>query len=323
MKSKYLILLGIIAIFSPFVSKGQVDPHLSQYYANPMWLNPAMTGLVDGDLRVVANQKGQWGSITKPFTTSVFSIDLPINQLGVGFTILNQSAGDADFNYLTALASVSYNVRFGQSGFDFLSFGVQGGIINKSFDASKIIVGDPGDPNNGGESFSNRSRTVPDVNAGVLYFNGNPTTRANLFFGASSAHLSQPNDDFLGTSNQRVNRRYTAHGGVRYKASEAFEITPHALLLVQGKSKEIAAGAYAQYNINPNANLLFGATYRFDDAIIAYTGVQVKDILFGVSYDVNSSPLQVGTNNKGGFEFSLSYVKRKKLPDPKFICPRL
>ncbi|MEO6498226.1 MAG: type IX secretion system membrane protein PorP/SprF, partial [Mucilaginibacter sp.] len=31
--------------------QAQVDPHFSQYYANPLWLNPALTGVIDGDLR--------------------------------------------------------------------------------------------------------------------------------------------------------------------------------------------------------------------------------------------------------------------------------
>ena len=39
----------------------QVDPHFSQYYIQPMTMNPAFTGAFDGDYRAVCNlEKPVW-----------------------------------------------------------------------------------------------------------------------------------------------------------------------------------------------------------------------------------------------------------------------
>src|SRR3546814_4214408 len=51
------------------------DPHLSQYYSSPLFLNPALTGMFNGEFRISGNQKTQWGSITNPYSTSVASFD--------------------------------------------------------------------------------------------------------------------------------------------------------------------------------------------------------------------------------------------------------
>lgn len=38
----------------------QVDAHFTQYYAYPLWLNPAFTGAIDGSWRVSGNYRKQW-----------------------------------------------------------------------------------------------------------------------------------------------------------------------------------------------------------------------------------------------------------------------
>ena len=40
--------------------KAQIDPHFSQYYAYPLWLNPALTGVMNGEARINANYKDQY-----------------------------------------------------------------------------------------------------------------------------------------------------------------------------------------------------------------------------------------------------------------------
>src|SRR5678816_3970921 len=81
----------------------QTDPHFTQNYTYPMYINPAMTGGSDGDYRASAIYRGQWGSITNPYQTAGFSFDTRTNKnLALGASVLNQSAGDAGFNYFNA-----------------------------------------------------------------------------------------------------------------------------------------------------------------------------------------------------------------------------
>lgn len=117
--------------------------------------------------------------------------------------------------------------------------------------------------------------------------------------------------------------RYTAHGGARLKINQMFDITPNALFLKQGNAQQVAVGAYAQMMLNTQTDLLFGTNYRVDDAAIAFLGFHIKSMVFGVSYDFNTSALNRATGNKGGLELSISFSSRKGIVGPNFFCPRL
>lgn len=329
-KLSKIICLGLLCTTAVTRVNAQVDPHFSQYYANPLWLNPALTGVVDGDYRVSLNAKQQWGSLSNAYTTVGASFDkAPIKNLAFGGMILNQNAGDISYNYLNALASAAYRIRFGRSGLDMINFGIQAGILNKSFDPSKITLGTQFNPGSGydgslpfNESFSSTNTLVPDVNAGVVYFDGDADQQVNVFAGVAGSHLTRPVDKFIG-NNVRIPIRFTAHGGARVKISDAFDITPNGLYMKQGNAREISAGAYAKYYINPEADILFGSNYRFDDAAIAFFGLHLKNVVMGVSYDFNTSNLNRATGSKGGLELSVSFTSRKGISGPNFFCPRL
>lgn len=318
----------ILGIVSPIYA--QIDPHFSQYYANPLWLNPALTGVVDGSYRVNANFKQQWGGIANSFLTGGVSFDLaPTKNLAVGAMIFNQNAGELNFNYLSALASASYRVQIGADRLSMLNFGIQAGVINRTFDASKARFGSQYNPILGydsgtgsTEAIANSSSLVPDVNVGVMYFDGNPGKNLNPFIGASVSHLTRPVERFMGAE-VKLPMRYTVHGGARIRASEILDLTPNALYLKQGTASEASVGMYAQMTVNTSSTLLFGANYRFEDAAIAYVGFQLKNTVIGVSYDFNTSGLGRNLGATGGLELSLSLVGRNGIIAPNFFCPRL
>lgn len=324
-----IISFSILCILGTIRVNAQIDPHFSQYYANPLWLNPGLTGVMNGDYRVNINAKQQWSSITNSYLTAGASFDVaPTKNLAFGGMILNQSAGDLNYNYLSALASAAYRIRFGSAGLQMINFGVQAGILNKSFDASRITTGNQfsGGGFNGGtptnESFSSTNTLVPDVNFGVMYFDGNNDNQVNPFFGVSANHLTRPIDRFIG-NDVRIPIRYSAHGGTRIKVSDALDITPNGLYMRQGTARELSIGAYAQYYVNPETDLLFGSNYRHEDASIIYIGMHLKNIAFGVSYDINTTNLSRATGSKGGLELSVSFTSRKGITGPNFFCPRL
>jgi type IX secretion system PorP/SprF family membrane protein len=169
-----IIILSLLYMTGATRVNAQIDPHFSQYYANPLWLNPGLTGVIDGDYRVSVNAKQQWSSLSSSYLTAGASFDMaPTKNLAFGGIVLNQNAGDISYNYLNALASAAYRIRFGRAGLNMINFGVQAGVLNKSFDASKITLGsqfdgsgyDGGLPFN--ETFTSTNTLVPDVNAGV------------------------------------------------------------------------------------------------------------------------------------------------------------
>lgn len=333
MKKIFLILFTTA---SCFMAKAQVDPHFSQYYVYPSWLNPALTGAIDGDYRVSAIYRNQWGNIANGFSTIGLSGDLVTDKnLNFGGSIMQQTAGNGGFTYLTAHASVAYTgVRFGVNGEQRLVFGLQAGMVQRRFNTSKFQLGDqwfaatgynPNSPT--ADVFANPSSTVFDAGAGIMYYDASPNKKANIFAGFSASHLTQPDDKFISSSTvqSKFPIRYTLHGGVKIKASESFSITPNILYLRQGNAEEKMVGAYGQIRASDVTDVLLGFNYRFDDALVPFVGFYYKSFTLGLSYDVNNSQLGKNIGSVNSFEFSLSYTgrKSKELAGKNFICPRL
>lgn len=334
MKNKILLLLTLIGGVCGLMSRSataQVDAHFSQYYAYPLWLNPGLTGVMDGDYRITANYKRQWADISNPYETEALSFDTyPYKNLGFGVTVLHQSAGDAGYNYTNALFSAAYRAILDHSQMNVLSIGIQAGVINRRFNPNKLQLGSQWDPIYGydpgtasGENFNVTSALNFDANFGIVYFNQNPHNKANVFAGVSVYHLSRPHSEFFKKSNARLPMRFNVHGGVKLKLEPRFFLTPQLIYLRQGNAYEITGGLYGQYVLTDQSDFLFGATYRNKDAVVPFIGFHLGDFTMGLSYDVNVSDLKVASMKKGGLEISLSYIRHKKIVDPKFVCPRL
>lgn len=331
MRKLFVIFALLIATIRGFA---QVDPHFSQYYAYPLWLNPAMTGVIDGDMRINVNYRNQWNNITNPFVTAGVSVEgVTDKNINWGVNILNQSAGDAGYNYFNGYASVCYTgVKFGAQQMTHLTLGIQAGILNRRFDPSKFEWGsqynpltgyDPNAPSN--EFLTKTSSSVFDANFGALLYDGNPDHTVNGYIGVAAAHLTQPSDPFLSTNNFHLPVRYTIHGGIRFIVSDELSITPNALYMRQGNADEAMVGAYAQLVVTDMSDLLLGVDYRVKDAVVPYLGFRYQDVTVGVSYDVNASNLDQLATGSNAFELSLSYTIHKKRVFPKehFFCPRL
>ena len=123
------IIIGII-IAGP--SKAQ-DFHLSLYDAAPLFLNPAMTGVIDAKYRIHAQYRNQWNSVAyKPYNTALISADMPKGKWGFGIQIIEMRAGIGNYNVFQGMLSASYTVPLDKKKFHHLAFGLQGGIMQKS-----------------------------------------------------------------------------------------------------------------------------------------------------------------------------------------------
>jgi len=311
--------------------KAQVDPHFSQYYAYPLWLNPALTGVIDGNARITANYKNQWATINHAYQTTALSADFrPTEQVGLGFNVLDQSAGSAGFNYLAAYGSFGYGITVSADGYQQLHFGVQAGLINRNFDVNHLQLDDQYNPLTGFdpnipsyEEFATTGATVFDAGTGIYYFDGNPNKSANIFGGVSLSHLTQPKDPFATQGiNSALPMRFTVHGGVRLSVDDYLEITPHFIYIKQQKAQEKDIGVYSEFKSDKNAGFIIGGMYRFNDAAIVDVGYHYNNMTMGVSYDINTSNLNVASNSQGGIELSISYVFPGYAVNRDVVCPR-
>jgi type IX secretion system PorP/SprF family membrane protein len=333
-KSLRITLMTLVLGLAAGSAYAQADPHFSQYYVYPSWLNPALTGAFDGQYRVSGVYRNQWGSVSSPFTTYGATAEFTTEKkLNLGVSVLKQTAGDGGYSYTTAYGNVAYTgVRFGKNEEHRIVFGMQAGIIQRRFDRNKMTFGDqwnpvfgfnPGTPSQ--DVLNRTNATAFDMGAGLLYFDAKPGKKANLYAGFSVSHLTKPEDKFSATGDATFPMRYTAHGGIRLTMSDRFSITPNFLYLAQGSAREKMIGAYGQYKVTSEANLMIGANYRVEDAISPFFGFTWKNMMLGASYDINSSDLGKLVNGSNSFEISLSIIGRKstKTPEVEFVCPRL
>jgi type IX secretion system PorP/SprF family membrane protein len=322
-----------LALIQGAAGYSQTDPHFSQYYSYPTWLNPALTGAIDGNYRVTAMYRSQWGGISNPFSTPGISADITTNKnMSFGINIMNQKAGNIGYSNLTGYATMAYNgVRFGYQQF---SIGMALGVLNRRFDVSKFQMGDQWSYLTGlnidqqsveAGLLTKTAATAFDAGAGIVYFDGTPGKKANIYLGVSAYHLTRPTDPFFAGSSDKMPMRLTAHGGVKLSVSEDISVTPNVLYMRQGNAQERMIGAYTQMRVNETTDFLLGANYRFKDAFAPYAGVYYKNFQIGVSYDVNTSDLGKVAGNANSFEISLTLIGRKAATaeSTPFVCPRL
>lgn len=323
----------VLAVCLTTSVSAQVDPHFSQYYVYPSWMNPALTGAFDGQYRVSAIYRSQWGNIS-PFNTPGVTAEFNTEKnVSLGLSVLSQKAGNGGYNYTTAYANFAYTgVKFGRNQTKRLVFGLQAGLIDRRFDRNKLTFGDQWNPitgynpgNQSAESLPRTSASNLDAGFGILYFDAEPGKKANLFAGASASHITEPDDKFSYSGTTSFPIRYTFHGGVRFMLSDVFSVTPNFLYLRQRNAQEKMVGAYGQYKVNNETNLMMGVNYRIDDAISPFLGFTYKNFMLGASYDVNTSELGKIANGSNSFEISISFIGRRvaRTPEIEFVCPRL
>jgi type IX secretion system PorP/SprF family membrane protein len=311
----------------------QVDPHFSQFYAYPLWLNPGMAGMMDGDYRFTGVYRNQWSSVMTPYNTAGFSADVNTGKnLNLGANFMSQTAGDAGYKYLNAYATVAYSgIRFGQDNNQQITIGLQAGLLSRRFDPAKFQFGDQWNPITGynpgattADIITKTSSSVLDMGAGISYADASPDKKVNFFGGVGAFHLTKPEDPFVSSgTNAVLPVRYTVHAGARLNLTETVSITPNLLYMKQGTASEKMAGLFAQLRANDFTDLLFGVNYRLDDAVAPYVGVAFHDFVLGVSYDVNTSDLGKAVNGTNSLELSFTYIGRKSGKPLRYLsCPR-
>jgi len=340
-------ILSIILISITALSLRAQDIHFSQFYASPLNLNPAMTGLFNGNLRGVVNYRNQWNSFA-PFTTYAGSVDVNLGHsfldndlIGVGVSFFNDVAGDAEFSTTQANFSMSYIKTLG-SGFakNYLSVGFQGGLSQRSVDYSKLTFGsqfngfeyDPSLSTGENMAFENLSHV--DLAAGITWMLV-PKDEMNFYIGLAFHHLNAPDQSFTGIVNDNLYLRYTGHMGAQIPLNDEVDLVPGVLAMIQGPHQQINGGLNVKYTINDlsyrETAVSIGIWQRMgldelndyrSDATIVSARLDYLNLSLGVSYDINVSSLQDASNALGGPEVSLIFTTDLPQRDRKVDCPR-
>ncbi len=313
------------------------DPHFSQFSSSPLTLNPAFTGKFFGTYRVAGNYRNQWPTINNAFTTATASMDFHIMQTkiaandtwGLGFVGYNDNSANGAVKFSYASVSTAYHKGLDEDGMHQLGAGFQVTYANMLINTSELKFEDQltssGFTGITSELFntSTLKSNYVDVNAGFLY-NGSTSERNNFYFGISMYHINRPKQTFTGAQ-YVLNPRTTFHGGGYFPLGTNSTLHVSAMQMFQGGASETILGGAIQLLANPDvekpASFYFGSWVRLNDAIIPYLGLEFNDMRIGITYDYNSSELKTASQNRGGIEISLIYIRRPTTDRP-VNCPK-
>jgi len=301
------------------------DISFSQFYANPLYLNPAFSGSV-GVPRVALQYRNQWSGFNNAFTTYSAAFDMPVQKLqgGIGGYILNDAQADGILN--TLQFNLSYSVFIQLSENYRLHGALQAGFNQNSLNTEKLIFADNLDPYYGNHGSSAELATLTDPNYSFVDFSSGVLMYSKrLFYGIAVHHLTEPNQSFYSGNEDvaKLNRKYTAHFGARLPVylyghnRKKFDISPQLIVQSQGQFRQFNYGIFAtKYGLTAGTWFRQNFGFRYD-AVIFMVGFMKKSWQFNYSYDFTISGLRADSG--GTSEVSLTFLlntsaKSKFLP---------
>ncbi len=311
----YIILL---MLFTGNVSAQ--DPEYSQFFANPLYLNPALAGTTELP-RVAINYRNQWPQKGAAFNTYSLSYDqlLPKLNAGLGFQIIHDQEPNNVIKTNFATISYSYHLKLGYESF--MTLGLQAGMVYKQFNMANLVFPSGINQLTGeitgwvSQLYADENKFYPDFGFGALGQHG------EFFWGAALHHLTRPDESvFEGDQKGRLPIKTTVHAGARLHRlhygllSREFTLSPNILYRHQGSFKQLNLGIYMI-----EKTFIMGGWYRNNldfrpDALIALVGIAIDRLQLGYSFDFTLSKLS--NYSYGSHEISLRFFpgRAKELP---------
>lgn len=328
------VYILILVLFTATVQAQ--DLQLTQFYASPLYLNPAFTG-ANADSRVSTNFRNQWAGLPGTYKSFLVSYDqyLYNYKSGVGAMIISDKAGTQGFSNNMMALSYAYDYRFQR--FWSLSMGMRVGYGWRSLDFSRLLFGDQIARN----SATTLQTPIPekvnylDISTGVLLFS------TMEWIGVSFNHINRPEETFL--NNEAVLPiKGSVHGGINFpignsggdgRLNEKPVIVTAFQYRFQKDFDQLDLGLYYKKQ-NYFAGLWYRGLpgfkaykpgYANHDCVALLIGGMYKNFTLGYSYDITIS--QLGMTSGGSHEISLGYdivnPKKPKKHRSKIIpCPK-
>ena len=296
-------LIILIVFLLPQILFAQ-DPEFSQFFANPLNLNPAFTGTTELP-RAILNYRNQWpqkGTTYITYSASYDQISKKLNT-GFGFQVIHDRELNNVINSSSATFSYSYHIKFDDRKF-----------MNLGLVTSSEI-----------NNFSDEKKLFPDFAVGAL------GQQNDFFWGVGVHHLTQPNESIIeGDQKGKLPIKVTLHVGARSRKlhygllSREYTISPNILYQQQGSFKQLNLGIYMI-----EKSFLFGGWFRdnFDirpDAIILLAGFAREKFQLGYSFDLTLSKLS--NYSYGSHEISVTFFIGQKSLVPvrdKLLIPMI
>ena len=312
------------------------DIHFSQYYNSPLTINPALTGVSAGDIRLSGIYRSQWNAANSPFKTMQVSADKKFYTIAhtkwwfsAGMNVFYDRAGDANFENTNVQLSGSYTRMLDRQ--NFMTVGLSAGFGQRRFDFGHLTFDDQWngrifDPARGiNENFDDTNLLYPDFGVGFNWrgqgnkFMGRERTKIDL--GAGAFHLSRPNQSFNKADKSELPVRLSVYLLPTFQLKKNGDLVGHATYQKQGKYQEALMGVGYRYFLSTKKSkemaVQLGFSYRFNsigDAFIPAVEFHYRSIMVGFSWDINVSGFSSATNRNGGPEIGIRYILKKVYP---------
>jgi len=337
---KLIFLFTIVLIIASARDLKAQDPHFSQYYAAPIYLNPALTGTSDGSYRLSTVYRDQWRSaLDSPLRTFSVNADTKFEMsynkqytpdiIGVGINFFSDKVDFLDLNTNSISISGSYHKSLDKKSKQYLGIGLSIGVTQKNINYNNLTFEDQFNQTNGytlptGEVLPPNNFGFADFSLGLNYtVSSNSTNR--FFIGGAFHHFLTPNLSFY---NRQIdpdpnviqineyNSKISAYVNTRFQLSEEIIVHPRLLVLKQGDDLELNLSSNVSFPLGFNKNFYLGLGVRAlnnidgvkPSAIIPLAGIQIGDFVVGVSYDVNLLDISRDPAGLNSFEISISFL---------------
>lgn len=334
-------LLSIVISLCLVQQLSAQDIHFSQIGNSPLNLNPALTGVFEGDARFVANYRSQWRTIA-PYETVSGAFDMSFYNdeyqkrfFSAGLLFNYDVAGDLGLTFATLGVTGSYTHRVDDG--HYLSVGGMIGYNNRSFAAAdgqflnQYGTESPGfDPSlSSGESFvGSPSVNLWDLSAGFNWHYRVPkrSRRTAFDLGIGIMHFNQPEEVFQdGSDLEQLPLRWSPHFMGTFQFHDKLDLLAQATFQQQNTHRQFMYGAGLQVHVDtdPDEELAvqLSVNRRAKDAWTPVVGLRYRMWQAAFSYDLNTSDLRIGTDRRGGPELSLRYILTRVKPMEAKICP--
>lgn len=307
------------------------DQQFTQFYAAPMYLNPAFAGTSEQS-RVAMNYRNQWPAIPRAFVSYNFSYDQYLSGLksGVGIMVSHDKAGTGGLSYTSVSAQYAYEITINRkfSIRPAISFGYGSTFL----DIDRLTFGDQlarGD-GAGGTLDPDRARFVQDPVGSADFGSGIMLFSDKLWFGLAFHHINEPIQSLSGRET-RLPMKTSLHGGYRFKLNEisAFSkrqyIVPAFNYRSQGEFDQLDLGFYYEYD-----PIVLGFWYRGlpgikkndysyinHDAIAVLLGYEINNYRIGYSYDLTISKLTAGSGGSHEISLIMEFANRRNKKNAK------
>ncbi len=333
---KTILKFGVLMLIT-----GQVcaqDPNFSQFFSSPLNMNPALTGAINSDWRLVSNLRTQWIGPANPYVTGTVSYDAKMfnrkiigveerNRAAVGGMLMFDEAMQGIVKSTYASLNFTYNILLSSGAMTHrLGAGFGGSFGNRFVNFDRLyfqdqFTGDGFDTNlPTGETALARMKPYLSASMGLLY--SASSAKSNFDLGAAMFHLNKPRQTWLSDENEFLPIRYVSHANFDRYLNSSLILNLNGTYQFQREAQYYSIGGALGYHIGGREDLIFnaGLWYWSENAITPYVGLIINRMQFGVSYDATISKLRDAPRPANTFEISF-IIRGEKAPVPGVPCP--